>query len=161
TPSPSNPAAAPAPRAAAPTAVTPAPHAAAPAATTQAPRHMATNEMRASKLIGSAVYDTGDQKIGSVADLIVGRAGKVSDARSGRRLPIQLGTLSTRIGAVVFTPWPGLTRPSTSSCQQRRDPRVEPAGGGEGSAFQYQRTALARRQSRHHRRVRPAGWTAR
>ena len=53
-PSPSNPAAAPAPRAAAPTAVTPAPHAAAPAATTQAPRHMATNEMRASKLIGSA-----------------------------------------------------------------------------------------------------------
>ena len=71
TPSPSNPAAAPAPRAATPTAVTPAPHAAAPAATTQAPRHMATNEMRASKLIGSAVYDTGDQKIGSVADLIV------------------------------------------------------------------------------------------
>ena len=82
-PSPSNPAAAPAPRAAAPSAVTPAPHAAAPAATTQAPRHMATNEMRASKLIGSAVYDTGDQKIGSVADLIVDRDGKVSDVVIG------------------------------------------------------------------------------
>ena len=82
-PSPSNPAAAPAPRATAPTAVTPAPHAAAPAATTQAPRHMATNEMRASKLIGSAVYDTGDQKIGSVADLIVDRDGKISDVVLG------------------------------------------------------------------------------
>src|SRR6266566_2799298 len=82
-PSPSNPAAASAPHSAAPTAVTPAPHAAAPAATTQAPRHMANNEMRASKLIGSAVYDSGDQKIGSVADLIVDRDGKVSDVVIG------------------------------------------------------------------------------
>src|SRR5260221_5121218 len=82
-PSPSNPAAAPAPHAASPSAVTPAPHAAAPAATTQAPRHMATNEMRASKLIGSAVYDSGDQKIGSIGDLIVDRDGKVTDVVVG------------------------------------------------------------------------------
>src|SRR5216684_170343 len=82
-PNPSNPAATPAPHAASPTAVTPAPHAAAPAATTQAPRHMATNEMRASKLIGSAVYDSGDQKIGSIADLIVDRDGKVTDVVIG------------------------------------------------------------------------------
>ncbi len=66
-----------------PAASTAAPHAAAPAATTQAARHMATNEMRASKLIGSAVYDSGDQKIGSVADLIVDRDGKVSDVVIG------------------------------------------------------------------------------
>src|SRR5437870_3775135 len=77
-PSPSNPAAAPAPRAAAPT-----PHAAGPAPTTQAPRHVAANELRASKLIGSAVYDSGDQKSGSVADLIVDRDGKVSDVVLG------------------------------------------------------------------------------
>ena len=60
-----------------------APHAAAPAATTQAARHMAANEMRASKLIGSAVYDSTDQKLGSVADLIVDRDGKVSDVVIG------------------------------------------------------------------------------
>ena len=71
-PNPSPPAAAPA-----------APHAAAPAATTQAPRHMATNEMRASKLIGSAVYDSSDQKLGSIADLIVDRDGKVTDVVVG------------------------------------------------------------------------------
>jgi sporulation protein YlmC with PRC-barrel domain len=80
-PNPSPPAA---PHAAAPAITTPAaPHAAAPAATTQAARHMATNEMRASKLIGSAVYDSTDQKIGSVADLIVDRDGKVTDVVVG------------------------------------------------------------------------------
>src|SRR5260370_10251869 len=81
-PTPSNPTA-PAPHAASPTAVTPAPHPAAPAATTQASRHIATNEMRASKLIGSAVYDSSDQKIGSIADLIVDRDGKVTDVVVG------------------------------------------------------------------------------
>ncbi len=44
---------------------------------------MATNEMRASKLIGSAVYDSGDQKIGSIADLIVDRDGRVTDVVVG------------------------------------------------------------------------------
>jgi sporulation protein YlmC with PRC-barrel domain len=82
-PNPGDPAASSAPHAASPTAVTPAPHAAAPAAATQAARHMATNEMRASKLIGSAVYDSGDQRIGSIADLIVDRDGKVSDVVLG------------------------------------------------------------------------------
>jgi len=63
-----------------PSAVTPAaPHAAAPAATIPAARHIATNEMRASKLIGSAVYDAGEQRIGSIADLIVDHDGKVND----------------------------------------------------------------------------------
>src|SRR6266436_5891197 len=52
-------------------------------ATAQAPRHMATNEMRASKLIGSAVYDSSDQKLGSIADLIVDRDGKVTDVVVG------------------------------------------------------------------------------
>ena len=66
-----------------PAAAPAAPHAAAPAATTQAPRHMATNEMRASKLIGSAVYDSSDQKLGSIADLIVDRDGKVTDVVVG------------------------------------------------------------------------------
>jgi sporulation protein YlmC with PRC-barrel domain len=62
-------------------AVTPAaPKAASPAvAAPQAARHIGTNEMRASKLTGSAVYDTADQKIGSIADLIVDRDGKVTD----------------------------------------------------------------------------------
>ena len=56
-----------------------APHAAAPAATTQAARHMRDDQMRASKLIGSAVYDSSDQKLGSIADLIVDRDGKVGE----------------------------------------------------------------------------------
>jgi sporulation protein YlmC with PRC-barrel domain len=71
-----------APHAAPSTAVAPAPNAAA-SATTQAPRHMATNEMRASKLIGSAVYDSSDQRIGSLADLIVDRDGKITDVVIG------------------------------------------------------------------------------
>jgi sporulation protein YlmC with PRC-barrel domain len=67
-----------------PPAVAPAaPHAAAPALTTPAPGHIANNEVRASKLIGSAVYDTADQKIGSVADLIVDRDGKVTETVIG------------------------------------------------------------------------------
>jgi sporulation protein YlmC with PRC-barrel domain len=62
-------------------AVTPAaPKAAAPAAAApQAARHIGANEMRASKLTGSAVHDPADQKIGSIADLIVDRDGKVTD----------------------------------------------------------------------------------
>jgi sporulation protein YlmC with PRC-barrel domain len=60
-----------------------APHAAGPAATTPTSRHIANNEMRASKLIGSAVYDSTDQKIGSIADLIVDRDGKVSETVIG------------------------------------------------------------------------------
>ena len=35
--------------------------------------------MRASKLTGSAVHDAADQKIGSIADLIVDRDGRVTD----------------------------------------------------------------------------------
>ena len=78
-PSSSSPPAAAAPHSSAPAAA--APHAAAPAA--QASRHMRDDQMRASKLIGSAVYDSGDQKIGSIADLIVDRDGKVSDVVIG------------------------------------------------------------------------------
>lgn len=75
-PAASPPAASSAPRAAAPAAATPA-------ATTPAARHMRDNEMRASKLIGSSVHDSSDQKIGSIADLIVDRDGKVSDVVIG------------------------------------------------------------------------------
>ena len=66
-----------------PSTLAPAPHAAAPAAPTQAARHIANNEMRASKLMGSAVYDSADQKIGSVADLIVDHDGRVTDVVIG------------------------------------------------------------------------------
>src|SRR6266446_1073897 len=74
-PSPSTPPAATAPHPAAPAAT--APHAATPAptATTQAARHMRDDQLRASKLIGSTVYDSSDQKLGSIADLIVDRDG--------------------------------------------------------------------------------------
>ena len=39
--------------------------------------------MRASKLTGSAVYDQADQKIGSIADLIIDRDGKVTETVIG------------------------------------------------------------------------------
>jgi sporulation protein YlmC with PRC-barrel domain len=73
-----------APHAAAPAAVTPAaPHAASAAAAPQAARHIGNNEMRASKLTGSAVYDQTDQRIGSIADLIVASDGRVTDVVIG------------------------------------------------------------------------------
>ncbi len=80
-PSPSAPPATATPHPAAPAAT--APHAAVPAATTQAARHMRDDQLRASKLIGSAVYDSSDQKLGSVADLIVDRDGKIADVVVG------------------------------------------------------------------------------
>lgn len=60
-----------------------APHAAAPAATTQAARHVRDGQMRASKLIGSAVHDASDQKLGSIADLIIDCDGKIADVVIG------------------------------------------------------------------------------
>jgi sporulation protein YlmC with PRC-barrel domain len=56
-----------------------APKAAAPAIAPQAARHLGNNEMRASKLTGSAVYDPADQKIGSITDLIVVSDGRVAE----------------------------------------------------------------------------------
>ncbi len=76
-PSTSPPAASTAPRAAAPAATVTT------TATAPAARHMRDNEMRASKVIGSSVYDTSDTKIGNIADLIVDRDGKVSDVVLG------------------------------------------------------------------------------
>ena len=73
-----------APKTAAPSAATPAaPHAASTAVAPQAARHIGNNEMRASKLTGSAVYDQTDQKIGSIADLIVASDGRVTDVVIG------------------------------------------------------------------------------
>ena len=70
--------------AATPSTVTPAaPHAATPAMAPQAARHIGNNEMRASKLTGSAIYDQTDQKIGSIADLIVASDGRVTDVVIG------------------------------------------------------------------------------
>ena len=65
-----------------PSAATPK-TAAAPAAAPQAARHIGTGEMRATKLTGAAVYDAADQKIGSIADLIVGSDGRVNDVVIG------------------------------------------------------------------------------
>ena len=75
TPAPS----APTPHAAAPAAT---PHAAAPAAA-QASRHMRDDQIRASKLIGAAVYDPADQKIGTVDELVLNPDGKVADVVLG------------------------------------------------------------------------------
>ena len=87
-PSPSAPPAAAAPHATAPAAT--APQAAAPAAAshtlpaaTQASRHMRDDQIRASKLIGAAVYDSADQKIGTVDELVLNPDGKVADVVIG------------------------------------------------------------------------------
>src|SRR6266446_161704 len=79
TPSPSSPPATAAPHASAPVATPPA---AAPAAK-QATRHMRDDQMRASKLIGSAVYDPTDQKIGTIDELVLNPDGKVADVVIG------------------------------------------------------------------------------
>jgi sporulation protein YlmC with PRC-barrel domain len=78
-----------APSPATPPATT-APHAAAPAAaphtlpaTIQASRHMRDDQIRASKLIGSAVYDPADQKIGTIDELVLNADGKVADVVLG------------------------------------------------------------------------------
>jgi sporulation protein YlmC with PRC-barrel domain len=69
TPSPGSPPAAAAPQAAAPAA--------------QATRHMREDQMRASKLIGSAVYDPSEQKIGTIDELVLNADGKVADVVLG------------------------------------------------------------------------------
>jgi sporulation protein YlmC with PRC-barrel domain len=79
TPSPSSPPATAAPHSSAPSAT--APHATVPA--TQATRHMRDDQMRASKLIGSAVYDSTDQKIGTIDELVLNPDGKVADVVLG------------------------------------------------------------------------------
>jgi sporulation protein YlmC with PRC-barrel domain len=79
--------AAPAPHAAAPAATAPAPatHAAVPstAPAAQATRHMRDDQIRGSKLIGASVYDTTDQKIGTVDELVLNPDGKVADVVIG------------------------------------------------------------------------------
>jgi sporulation protein YlmC with PRC-barrel domain len=77
-PSPATPPAATAPHAAAPAA---APHTL--PATIQASRHMRDDQIRASKLIGSAVYDPTDQKIGTIDELVLNADGKVADVVLG------------------------------------------------------------------------------
>ena len=78
TPSPATPPATPAPHAAAPAA---APHTL--PATIQVSRHMRDDQIRASKLIGSAVYDPADQKIGTIDELVLNADGKVADVVLG------------------------------------------------------------------------------
>ena len=53
------------------------------AATTQPARHMRDDQIRASKLIGAAVYDPNDQKIGMVDELVLDPDGKVADVVIG------------------------------------------------------------------------------
>ena len=87
-PGPSTPPTAGTPRATAPAATArqaPAPAAAShtlPAAT-QASRHMRDDQIRASKLIGTAVYDPADQKIGTVEELVLNPDGKMADVVIG------------------------------------------------------------------------------
>jgi sporulation protein YlmC with PRC-barrel domain len=82
-PSPAAPPATAVPHAAAPAATAPAvtPHTL--PATIQASRHMRDDQIRASKLIGSAVYDPADQKIGTVDELVLNADGKVADVVLG------------------------------------------------------------------------------
>jgi sporulation protein YlmC with PRC-barrel domain len=70
-----------APTPSAPPAAT-APQAAAPAPT-QTSRHMRDDQLRASKLLGSSVYDANDQKIGSIEELVVNPDGKIADVVIG------------------------------------------------------------------------------
>ena len=81
-PNPATPPAA-APHVAAPAATAPvaAPHTL--PATIQASRHMRDDQIRASKLIGSAVYDPTDQKIGTIDELVLNADGKVADVVIG------------------------------------------------------------------------------
>jgi sporulation protein YlmC with PRC-barrel domain len=81
-PNPATPPAA-APHVAAPAATAPvaAPHTL--PATIQASRHMRDDQIRASKLIGSAVYDPTDQKIGTIDELVLNADGKVADVVLG------------------------------------------------------------------------------
>ena len=81
--SPGTPPAAAAPRAAAPTAAAPAAASHTLPAATQASRHMRDDQIRASKLIGAAVYDPADQKIGTVDELVLNPDGKVADVVIG------------------------------------------------------------------------------
>ena len=87
-PSPAAPPVTTVPHAAAPAATAPAATAPAAAphtlpATIQASRHMRDDQIRASKLIGSAVYDPADQKIGTVDELVLNADGKVADVVLG------------------------------------------------------------------------------
>jgi sporulation protein YlmC with PRC-barrel domain len=82
-PSPSAPPAAPAPHAAAPAATAPAAASHTLPAAAQASRHMRDDQIRASKLIGAAVYDPADQKIGTVDELVLNADGKVADVVIG------------------------------------------------------------------------------
>jgi sporulation protein YlmC with PRC-barrel domain len=82
-PSPSVPPAAPAPHAAAPAVTAPAAASHTLPAAAQASRHMRDDQIRASKLIGAAVYDPADQKIGTVDELVLNADGKVADVVIG------------------------------------------------------------------------------
>jgi sporulation protein YlmC with PRC-barrel domain len=82
-PSPSAPPAAAAPRTAAPAATAPAAASHTLPAAVQASRHMRDDQIRASKLIGAAVYDPADQKIGTVDELVLNPDGKVADVVIG------------------------------------------------------------------------------
>ena len=72
-----------APAATAPKAAAPGPASHILPAATQASRHMRDDQIRASKLIGSAVYDPTDQKIGTIDELVLNADGKVADVVLG------------------------------------------------------------------------------
>jgi sporulation protein YlmC with PRC-barrel domain len=63
-----------------------------------------SNELRASKIIGSAVYDRNNEKIGSVQDIILGTGGKVDSVIvdvgtflgiGGKNVAVQMNEIKT------------------------------------------------------------------
>jgi sporulation protein YlmC with PRC-barrel domain len=63
-----------------------------------------SNEMRASKIIGSSVYDRNNEKIGSVQDIILGTGAKVDSVivdvgtflgMGGKNVAVKMGDLKT------------------------------------------------------------------
>jgi len=63
-----------------------------------------SNELRASKIIGSSVYDRNNEKIGSVQDIILGTGGKVDSVivdvgtflgMGGKNVAVQMSEIKT------------------------------------------------------------------
>jgi sporulation protein YlmC with PRC-barrel domain len=63
-----------------------------------------SNELRASKIIGSSVYDRNNEKIGSVQDIVLGTGGKVDSVvvdvgtflgMGGKNVAVKMGELKT------------------------------------------------------------------
>ena len=70
-----------------------------------------SNELRASKIIGSSVYDRNNEKIGSVQDIILGSGGKVDSVivdvgtflgMGGKNVAVQMNDIKTDHGRLTL-----------------------------------------------------------